>query len=135
MKRAAAALEAALGALDAQRLRRTPLTIEKPAGSERQLSLADGRCLIDFSSNDYLGLARHPALAAALCGALARYAHGDADAARRLIDADPAHTVMVVTDGVFSVDGDLAALPQPVAAATRAAAAIAERTRLAGTTA
>jgi 8-amino-7-oxononanoate synthase len=102
MKRAAAALEAALGALDAQRLRRTRLTIEKPAGSERQLSLADGRCLIDFSSNDYLGLARHPALAAALSacaavrGALARYAHGDADAARRLIDADPAHTVRVV---------------------------------------
>jgi 8-amino-7-oxononanoate synthase len=193
MKRTAAALEAALRALEAQRLRRTRLTIEKPAGDERQLTLADGRRLVDFSSNDYLGLAHHPALAAAmsacaavrgagsgashlvtghgleharleeelaaftgrerallfstgfmanlaviatfagrgervcldrLChaslidgakvsgAALARYAHGDADAARRLIDADPGHTVLVVTDGVFSMDGDLAPLPK-----------------------
>jgi 8-amino-7-oxononanoate synthase len=201
MKRAAAALEAALGALDAQQLRRTRLTIEKSPGETRQLTLADGRRLVDFSSNDYLGLARHPDVAAAmsacamvrgagsgashlvtghgieharleeeladftgrerallfstgymanlaviasfaargervlldrLCHAslidgarlsgatLARYAHADADAARRLIDADPGDTVMVVTDGVFSMDGDLAPLPL-LTRATRAA--------------
>lgn len=204
MKRAAPALEAALGALDAQRLRRTRLTVEAPAAcGERLLRLADGRRLVDFSSNDYLGLAHHPALAAAMsacaaaCGAgsgashlvtghgseharleeelaafsrrerallfstgymanlaviatfagrgerivldrlchaslidgvrlsgatLTRYPHADADAAARLSAADPGHTVMVVTDGVFSMDGDLAPLPQLARAAGAAGA-------------
>jgi len=202
MKHTAPALEAALAALEAQRLRRTRLTVAEPAApGERLLTLADGRRLVDFSSNDYLGLARHPALAAAmsacaavsgagsgashlvtghgreharleeelaaftgrerallfstgymanlaviaalagrservlldrLCHAslidgarlsgatLVRYAHADAGEAARLLAADPGHTVMVVTDGVFSMDGDLAPLPQ-LARAARAA--------------
>jgi len=193
MKRATPALEATLEQLEQAQLRRTRSVFDSPLGARRTLTTASGRTLVDFSSNDYLGLARHPALAAAmsecaavsgagsgashlitghgreharleeelaaftgrerallfstgymanlaviaalagraervlldrLChaslidgarlsgAALARYAHADAGEAARLASADPGHTVMVVTDGVFSMDGDLAPLPQ-----------------------
>ena len=50
---------------------------------------------------------------ARLSGAtLVRYAHAAADEAARLVDADPEHTVLLATDGVFSMDGDLAPLPE-----------------------
>ena len=50
---------------------------------------------------------------ARLCGAqLRRYAHADAAAAERLAGAAPARTALIGTDGVFSMDGDLAPLPQ-----------------------
>ena len=192
MKRTAPALEAALARLEAAQLRRTRVTVEQRADAARTLTLADGRELVDFSSNDYLGLARHPALARAmsacaagagagsgashlitghgaehdrleeelaefthrerallfstgymanlavmtalagrgeralldrLCHAslidgarlsgatLARYRHADAGDAARLAEADPGHTVLLATDGVFSMDGDLAPLP------------------------
>ena len=192
MKRAAPALEAALAQLEAAQLRRTRVTVRQRADAARTLTLADGRELVDFSSNDYLGLARHPALARAmsacaagagagsgashlitghgaehdrleeelaefthrerallfstgymanlavmtalagrgeralldrLCHAslidgarlsgatLARYRHADAGDAARLAEADPGHTVLLATDGVFSMDGDLAPLP------------------------
>jgi len=193
MKRQASALEAALAQLEAAQLRRARVTVAHRPASGRSLTLAGGRELIDFSSNDYLGLARHPALADALarCAAesgagsgashlvtghgeeheqlekelaaftgrerallfstgymanlavisslagrservlldrlshaslidgarlsgatLARYAHADADAAARLLDADPGRTALLATDGVFSMDGDLAPLPE-----------------------
>jgi len=193
MKRQAPALEAALAQLEAAQLRRARVTVDHRAPTGRALTVADGRELVDFSSNDYLGLARHPALAAAmakcaartgagsgashlitghgaehdrleeelaaftrrerallfssgymanlavmtalagrservlldrLCHAslidgarlsgatLVRYAHTDALEAARLLDADAAHTALLVTDGVFSMDGDLAPLPQ-----------------------
>jgi 8-amino-7-oxononanoate synthase len=67
MKRAPQALEAALRQLDTLQLRRQRITVTgfaEPGG--RRVRLAGGRTLVDFSSNDYLGLARHPALAAAL---------------------------------------------------------------------
>ena len=202
MKRTAPALDAVLSRLDAGQLRRTRTVVESyPAPERRTLTLAGGRALIDFSSNDYLGLARHPALAAAmsecatrrgagsgashlitghgaeharleeelaaftrrerallfstgymanlavltalaghgervlldrLCHAslidgarlsgarLTRYGHADADAAARLLAADPGHTALVATDGVFSMDGDFAPLPA-LARAARAA--------------
>jgi 8-amino-7-oxononanoate synthase len=193
MKRQAPALEAALAQLEAAQLRRARVTVDHRVPTGRALTVAGGRELVDFSSNDYLGLARHPALAAAmaqcaarsgagsgashlitghgaehdrleeelaaftrrerallfstgymanlavmtalagrservlldrLCHAslidgarlsgatLVRYAHADALAAERLLDADAAHTALLATDGVFSMDGDLAPLPE-----------------------
>ena len=193
MKRQAPALEAALAQLEAAQLRRARVTVDHRVPTGRALTMADGRELVDFSSNDYLGLARHPALAAAmakcaartgagsgashlitghgaehdrleeelaaftrrerallfstgymanlavmtalagrservlldrLCHAslidgarlsgatLVRYAHADALEAARLLDADAAHTALLATDGVFSMDGDLAPLPE-----------------------
>jgi 8-amino-7-oxononanoate synthase len=157
------------------------------------VSTAEGRTLVDFSSNDYLGLAHHPAVAAAMSacalrtgagsgashlvtghgiehsrleeelaaftgrerallfstgymanlgvmaalasrgelvlldrlshasiidGALLsgarfkRYSHGDAAAAERLLNESPEETTVVATDGVFSMDGDVAPLQQ-----------------------
>ena len=46
---------------------------------------------------------------------LRRYPHADAQALKRLIDAEPAR--LIVTDGVFSMDGDLAPLPELAAIA------------------
>jgi 8-amino-7-oxononanoate synthase len=201
MKRAAATLEATLAQLRAAQLLRERTTVTAFApGAARVLRLADGRELIDFSSNDYLGLARHAALAqamsrsaardgagsgashlitghgaehqqleeelaafsgrerallfstgymanlavlSALCargervlldrlshaslidgarlaGArLRRYPHADADAAARLLGTP---TALLATDGVFSMDGDLAPLPQLAAHAAAAGA-------------
>jgi 8-amino-7-oxononanoate synthase len=202
MKRVTPALDRALSQLARMQLRRERATVERRgAGSAaRTLTLTDGRELIDFSSNDYLGLAAHPALAdamstcAAACGAgsgashlitghgtehahleeelaaftgrerallfstgymanlavmdalagrgervlldrlchaslidgarlsgatLRRYPHADADAAGRLLAADPRHTSLIATDGVFSMDGDLAPLPQLARAARK----------------
>jgi 8-amino-7-oxononanoate synthase len=202
MKRAATAFSDALAQLEAAQLRRARTTTAACGTSAgRLLSLEGGGELVDFSSNDYLGLARDPALAEAMraCAArtgagsgaahlvsghgaeharleeelaaftgrerallfstgymanlavldslagrgervlldrlshaslidgarlagaaLRRYAHADAAAAQRLLQADPVHTALLATDGVFSMDGDLAPLPQ-LACAARAA--------------
>jgi 8-amino-7-oxononanoate synthase len=193
MKRQAPALETALAQLEAAQLRRARITVAHRAASGRGLTLADGRELLDFSSNDYLGLARDPRLAAAmaasaaetgagsgashlitghgvqharleeelaaftgrerallfstgymanlavigtlagrservlldrLCHAslidgarlsgarLARYAHADAAAAASLLQGEPRRTALLATDGVFSMDGDLAPVPE-----------------------
>jgi 8-amino-7-oxononanoate synthase len=198
MKRNSAALEAALAQLAAGQLRRSRTTIEGPGAHGGRSLIAGGRELIDFSSNDYLGLARHPLPAAAqgecaarygagsgashlvsghgseharleeelaaftqrerallfstgymanlavlgtlagrseqvlldrlahaslidgarLCGAtLRRYPHADAEAAAQLLAQEPARSTLLATDGVFSMDGDLAPLPQLAQAA------------------
>src|SRR6202011_6081936 len=76
MKRAAPALEAALSRLAQRQLRRQRTTVEAAAPDSRVVALAGGRELVDFSSNDYLGLARHPALAAAMSACAARAGAG-----------------------------------------------------------
>src|SRR5437016_8038211 len=192
MKRAAPSLEAALSRPARRSPARARTTSEAfAAAGSRVVALAGGRELIDFSSNDYLGLARHPGPAAAMSacaartgagsgashlvsghgaehqrleeelaaftgrerallfstgymanlavlGALAgrgervlldrlshaslidgallsgarlrRYRHADAQAAAGLLGADAARTALIATDGVFSIDGDLASL-------------------------
>lgn len=184
-------LDSLLADLDARHLTRRRTTVDGFVEQGNRIVITkDGRTLVDFSSNDYLGLAHHPALAAAMSecavrygagsaashlitghgveherleeelaafvgrerallfstgymanlgvmtaladrgecvlldrlshasiidGALLsgarfkRYAHGDAGAAERALDDEVS---VVATDGVFSMDGDIAPLQQ-----------------------
>jgi 8-amino-7-oxononanoate synthase len=62
--------------------------------------------------------------AARLCGArLRRYAHADAASAAQML-ATAGSAALIVTDGVFSMDGDLAPLPQLAQLAQTSAAAL-----------
>jgi 8-amino-7-oxononanoate synthase len=197
-------LEAELEQLTAARLRRRRLTVDAfPAAASRVQLAVGGRELTDFSSNDYLGLARHPALARAMaeCAAVAgagsaashlvsghgrehqrleeelaaftgrqrallftsgysanlavmtslagrgeravldrlahaslidgarlsgatlkRHAHADAAAAAYMLAGGDGPAAVLATDGVFSMDGDLAPLPQLAQAAAAAGA-------------
>jgi 8-amino-7-oxononanoate synthase len=192
-------LRGVLSELETQHLTRRRTTIDgfvEPGN--RVVTAAGGRTLVDFSSNDYLGLAHHPAIAAAMStcalrtgagsgashlvtghgiehtrleeelaafmgrerallfstgymanlgvmaalagrgelvlidrlshasiidGALLsgarfkRYTHGDAGAATRLLEESPEEVTVVATDGVFSMDGDVAPLQQLAQAA------------------
>jgi 8-amino-7-oxononanoate synthase len=188
-----------LSELETQHLTRRRATIDGFVGPGNRVVTAEGgRTLVDFSSNDYLGLAHHPAIAAAMStcalrtgagsgashlvtghgieharleeelaafvgrerallfstgymanlgvmaalagrgelvlldrlshasiidGALLsgarfkRYTHGDADVAARLLEEGPEEVAVVATDGVFSMDGDIAPLQQLAQAA------------------
>jgi 8-amino-7-oxononanoate synthase len=66
-------LEQGLRELDARGLRRRRRTIDTPCGAHM---IVDGRETIGFSSNDYLGLASHPQLVAALAEGAGRYGAG-----------------------------------------------------------
>lgn len=203
MRRLPEALREALHDLDERGLRRRRATLRREGATRLR---AGERCWINFSSNDYLGLAADPALvgamqnAAAHCGAgsgashlvtghgyehdalerelaeftgrerallfstgymanlgvvtalagrgdlvledrldhaslidaallsratFIRYPHGDAAAAERELERFSAgrpsqeRAALIVTDGVFSMDGDLAPLPELAAAARR----------------
>ena len=193
MRRDAITIRTALAEIDRQHLRRTRRTVDAfPLKDSRAEVVVDGRRLVDFSSNDYLGLARHPALAAAMSESAAfagtgsgashlvtghgqehqrleeelaeftgrdrallfstgymanlaviatladrgevvaldrlnhaslidgtllsgarfsRYAHGDPADAERVLKEHNSLCTVLATDGVFSMDGDIARLP------------------------
>ena len=65
--------ETRLAELDAQHLRRKRRVVEAKDGPHLQV---DGRPMLSFASNDYLGLAQHPALIRAAQEAAAQYGVG-----------------------------------------------------------
>src|SRR5207237_2517877 len=67
---------------------RTPRTLDAK-GPEGTLT-ADGRAVVSFASNDYLGLSAHPAVIAAAHDALDRWGAG-AGSARLIVGARPVH--------------------------------------------
>ncbi|HEU4623488.1 MAG TPA: 8-amino-7-oxononanoate synthase [Steroidobacteraceae bacterium] len=193
MRRDANTLRAALAEIDRHHLRRTRRTITSfPVPDSRAEVVVDGRRVVDFCSNDYLGLARHPLIAKAMSDSAAesgagsgashlvtghglehqrleeelaeftgrerallfstgymanlaaiatladrgevvaldrlnhaslidgtlisgarfsRYAHGDPADAERVLKEHGGHCTVLATDGVFSMDGDVARLP------------------------
>jgi 8-amino-7-oxononanoate synthase len=193
MRRDSNTVKAALAEVERQHLTRGRRIIESfPVANSRAEVVVNGRRLVDFSSNDYLGLARHPAIATAMaeCAAFAgagsgashmvtghgvehqrleeelaqfvgcerallfstgymanlavvatladrgevvaldrlnhaslidgtllsgarfsRYAHGDPGDAERVLKEHNGQCTVLATDGVFSMDGDVARLP------------------------
>jgi 8-amino-7-oxononanoate synthase len=197
VKREASLLESALAGLEREHLLRRRRIVELKDESGVVIEV-DGRRLVDFCSNDYLGLARHPEVAAAMSAAalehgagsrashlvtghgrehdlleqelaaftgrerallfstgymanlatiaaftgrgeaalldrlnhaslidgallsgarFARYAHADVAAAKRELESAADAVTVIATDGVFSMDGDLAPLPELARAA------------------
>jgi len=80
-------LERELAAIHERGHRRQLRSVESPQGAEVTL---DGRRVVNFSANNYLGLADHPALHAAAVQALATEGVG-AGAARLIVGNLPAH--------------------------------------------
>ena len=81
-------IEEELAGLEQQALLRRLRTVE-PVGGSGVLEL-DGRAVDGFSSNDYLGLSRHPALREAAARAAARYGCGSG-ASRLVCGSLPVH--------------------------------------------
>ena len=84
MKRDAQALRVSLGELDRGLLRRRHATVATDsAAGDWPSVIVDGRRAVDFCSNDYLALARHPDIAAAMAAAVLR--HGAGSGASHLV--------------------------------------------------
>jgi 8-amino-7-oxononanoate synthase len=84
MKRDAQALRVSLGELDRGLLRRRRATVATDsAAGDWPSVIVDGRRAVDFCSNDYLALARHPDIAAAMAAAVLR--HGAGSGASHLV--------------------------------------------------
>ena len=83
-------LSSALQELDAQGLRRSLRVIQEIKGTRVTIA---GRELQNFSSNDYLGLASHPALAEAMAEAAGRYGVG-ATASRLICGTTAEHVAL-----------------------------------------
>lgn len=66
-------IDTELATLDRELLRRSIRSVDTPCGPEIQIG---GRSLLAFCSNDYLGLANHPELIAALSEGAARFGTG-----------------------------------------------------------
>ncbi|MEA3120215.1 MAG: 8-amino-7-oxononanoate synthase, partial [Paraburkholderia sp.] len=66
-------LREGLAEIDTRGLTRRRRIAETPCGAHMNV---DGREIVGFASNDYLGLAAHPALAAALAESASRYGTG-----------------------------------------------------------
>jgi 8-amino-7-oxononanoate synthase len=80
-------LDEELAQLEALHRRRVPRVI---AGAQGARVVLDGREVVSFSSNDYLGLAAHPAVAAAARAATERFGVG-AGASRLIVGNTEAH--------------------------------------------
>lgn len=90
MSRLIAGLEARIAELDTQHLRRRLRVAESPCAPHVQV---DGRAMLAFCSNDYLGLAAHPLIVAALQEGAAL--HGAGSGASHLISGHTrAHAVL-----------------------------------------
>jgi 8-amino-7-oxononanoate synthase len=84
VRRDSGTLRSALADVERQHLTRRRRTVEAfPVQDGRAEVVVDGRRVIDFCSNDYLGLSRHPALATAMseCAAM----NGTGSAASHLV--------------------------------------------------
>ncbi|MES2898377.1 MAG: 8-amino-7-oxononanoate synthase [Pseudomonadota bacterium] len=68
-----AAIDRTLAQLDERSLTRVRRVVDSPCAPRQ---VVDGKALLSFCSNDYLGLAAHPALVAALQEGAARYGAG-----------------------------------------------------------
>jgi len=80
-------LDEELALLDRQHRRRVPRVV---GGAQGARIVLDGREVVSFSSNDYLGLAAHPALAAAAHQAIDRFGVG-AGASRLIVGNASVH--------------------------------------------
>jgi 8-amino-7-oxononanoate synthase len=83
-------LQSKLAALERQKLRRSARTVDTPCSPHLVI---DGRALLAFCSNDYLGLANHPALIEAMAEGASKYGVGSG-AAHLVSGHSRAHAIL-----------------------------------------